>query len=356
MKYLVTSLLLVLLVVRANAQITFTSDDFIANEGFNNIIETDTTTQDTAGFHTLVIMSGTGQAWNFGNRIYIQEPQTGTTTLLTYPGGAALANDPDFMASTNVVKTVLNDPTQPITYEFDKLDATGLWVLGESQDSLGIQSKALVYNPPLQEFKFPLTYQTAWQSTSSIEASYIPSGGSATESIDAVVDGYGTLLTPPSESDAALRIKQTLGITISYFGIGSTSTFYLYTWYTKSGYGANIVTDSNQTVQGANYSVPAFGFVRPELSIPDDPLSLSLSINPASNIETKLFYTLKDDGPVQVNLMDELGRSVHVLQDGHALAGRNIIPIDPKTLTAGTYFIRVVGDGMTAMRKLIITR
>jgi hypothetical protein len=45
-----------------------------------------------------------------------------------------------------------------------------------------------------------------------------------------------------------------------------------------------------------------------------------------------------------------------MLQNGHAQAGQNVIPIDPTKLSAGTYFIRVNAEGTTATRKLIITK
>ena len=85
-------------------------------------------------------------------------------------------------------------------------------------------------------------------------------------------------------------------------------------------------------------------------------MNLYLSANPASNTETKIFFTMKNEGNAQVSLMDPLGREVHMLLNGRAVAGQNIIPIDPSKLTSGTYFIRVNADGLTATRKLIITK
>ena len=65
---------------------------------------------------------------------------------------------------------------------------------------------------------------------------------------------------------------------------------------------------------------------------------------------------MKNEGNAQVSLMDALGREVHMLQNGHVQAGQNIIPIDPTKLAAGAYFICINADGITAMRKLIITK
>src|SRR5207249_2169011 len=92
----------------------------------------------------------------------------GTKTVLTYPGGAAMADDADFLVSTHVLKSVPYDPTQPISYIFFKFDQTGFWLVGFSQDSMGVKKKITAYVPPWQQLKFPLTYQTSWQSTSDV--------------------------------------------------------------------------------------------------------------------------------------------------------------------------------------------
>ncbi len=85
-------------------------------------------------------------------------------------------------------------------------------------------------------------------------------------------------------------------------------------------------------------------------------VSLTLSGNPASGSEVKAIFTLADAGVVQVKLMDELGREVRMLQNGHASKGQNMVTIDPLTVEAGTYFVRVEANGTSAMQKLVITR
>ncbi len=85
-------------------------------------------------------------------------------------------------------------------------------------------------------------------------------------------------------------------------------------------------------------------------------LSLSLSENPASDEGTKIEYTLLSGGQIQILLMDELGRTVRMLQDGFAATGMNEITLDAHTLVPGTYFVRATANGMTAMQKLVISR
>lgn len=85
-------------------------------------------------------------------------------------------------------------------------------------------------------------------------------------------------------------------------------------------------------------------------------LSLTLSENPASNIGTKIVFTLQYDGLTQVLMMDELGRTVRMLQNGYSPAGVNQILIDPTSVEPGTYFVRATANGASVMQKLVITR
>ena len=358
MKYLVTLLLLTLFAGNASAQITITSSDFLTRGGPSNNSTSYSTSlsQDLPTLQGLVNVTGTNQTWNFNGPTYTTVADTGTATVLVYSTDLPLATDPDFTASTNVIKSVPVDPTQPTIYEFIEVNDAGFWILGVSQDSAGVSSKLLSYTPPMQELKFPLTYGTTWTSSSSFNISSLSQGESLTMSIDAIADGYGTLIVPPSHSSDALRVKVKNTTVISVQGFGITNISYSYNWYTKDPYSANISADPNQQATSGGYSIASGGSLVPPTASSADALNLYLSQNPASFAETKLSYTLKDGGPIQVAIIDPLGRSVRILQDGHASAGQNIIPIDPKAFATGTYFIRVTGDGVTAMRKLVITR
>jgi photosystem II stability/assembly factor-like uncharacterized protein len=91
-------------------------------------------------------------------------------------------------------------------------------------------------------------------------------------------------------------------------------------------------------------------------SVPNNGLNITVSENPAYGSEVKITYTLRDGGVAQVKLMDELGREVRMLQNGHAPAGENTVTIDPLTEGPGTYFVRVEANDQTAMQKLVISR
>ena len=357
MKRFFTVFALLALAVPGRAQLVITSADYLSMESQANSATAHATT-DVTGLATILATSGQTKTWDFSHLTWTISPQTATGTVVAYPGGAPFASDPDFTSATNVVISTPTDHTQPTIYDFVKFDGTGLWDLGMSQDSAGVTSKLMGYSPGQQNYAFPLQYQTTWQSTSTVHADYLPPGASMTITKNAVVDGDGTIIIPPSKSSPTLRIRTENMQAISIFGFAQTIRVYSFEWVTKSGIGAGVSADSNQKPQTATYSEAAGGasVANGLRDFASDPLTLRLSANPASNTETKLSFEMPTEGTARVALMDMLGNNVHDLLNGHAAAGSLIIPIDPTTLASGTYFIRVDADGMTATRKLVITR
>ncbi len=120
--------------------------------------------------------------------------------------------------------------------------------------------------------------------------------------------------------------------------------------------GGNIVIGTNSS--GAWYrSLSSFGISSVSANpTRADGLSLSLSQNPASSSEVKVTYTLPDASDAQILVMDELGRSVRMFQNGTSLPGENMVTLDSRTLDPGTYFVRLTADGAATMQKLVIAR
>lgn len=351
MKNLAIFFLFSLLALSAHAQITLTSDDFINfSFGIPSQQSISFTSNDTTGLRALEVINGTGATWNFNGRAYSAQNNGGATiSLVPYPGGAPLASDPDFASATHVYEVISPDSTQQSLYEFLRIDQTGLWVIGSSQDSLGVLSKQSVANPPYQYYKFPMSFGTSWSYSTII---WNANFGSDTESATAIVDGEGTLITPPSNSNPCLRVN----MNYKYGGVDGYSNISFY-FLTKSFFSAEIDAESDLTPDDAQYSEPTGSGVAQDFSnTSSDGLNVLLAPNPATNTITNLSYTLPNGTLVQVELMDELGRNVRMLQNGFAPAGKNDIAIDPQSLEAGTYFVRVEADGLSAMQKLVVTR
>ena len=364
--------LMVMLTVSANGQISISSDEFFPGLSQPSSNTTSFFSTDLSGLDALITESGPGMSWNIGSRVYTQDAvSTDIKTILNYPGGAALADDSDFLLSTHVIKTVSSDPTKPIQFLFIKYDQTGYWWMGSSQDSAGKLKKISGYSPPLQHLKFPLIYQTAWQTNSTIHSPNTPPNETITNGIDAVVDSYGTLITPtsshkngdvsPMASGDVLRVKirNTSTVTLNTPGHIDTllnDTVYTFKYYSKSGHSATIAANTNFHALDVSYTVQGNNSVGDNYYSAKNLLNVCFSENPVFSSETKLYYTMNNDANSQVSIMNALGSQIHILQNGQAHAGQNIIPIDVNAISSGTYFIQINAGGLMAIKKLIVAK
>lgn len=360
MKTLATLLLLVLCNAPSFAQITLTSDQFQQYFTSGQFVTTSYNSTDVSGLPALINKSGPSQLWGFGNRVYTQTTDTATVTVFAYPGDAPLASDPDFAVATHVEKMVPLLAGDPTIYMFVKLDASGFYLLGYVQDSSGTASKVFSYNPPMQQLKFPLTYQTTWSSTSAINAPFFTPPISGQEVMEGTVDGYGTLNLPtvahskesgPMTSSECLRLKRSEAQIISTVGFSITTKTITFEWMTQDGNSANIVADSNLNPRSVGYSNGNSSGVT-TIDAPD-PYTFKIGANPVGTTTT-IAVTLPNSGQTKVTLMDALGRESMVVLNGNMPSGPNTLSLDPSRLANGTYFLHVDAQGYNATRKLIV--
>ncbi|MEP7234888.1 MAG: T9SS type A sorting domain-containing protein, partial [Ignavibacteriota bacterium] len=352
----------------ATAQITFTADDFIQGLASNKQNNQSFTASATSGLGKLMKASGAGITWDFSTIPFTPNaPPSGTSTLLSSLSEAALADDPDFATATHVVKFVTQNPTDGIQYVFYKIDQNGYSVCGTTRDSMGLKTKLQSYTPPLLQYKFPLTYNTAWQNSCTVKTPYYPAGYVVTIVDTVTIDGYGSLVTPTSArgkggaspmatNDVLRESHKTIHVTVFNGDTISSVTYYSFNWTTKGDHSATILADELQKPTGGYYSAPGTGTSVPTAISAGDLFDLKLSANPAMNSETKLFYTMKSGGNSQVSLMDLLGHEVQMLHNGYASQGQNIISIETAKLSPGTYFIHLNSDGLQATRKLLVSQ
>jgi len=205
------------------------------------------------------------------------------------------------------------------------------------------------YSPPYLEIKFPLTYLSTWQGSSTYyDLKY---GDTAFESTQGAVDGYGSLIVPSSSSQASLRVV----LRFSYYNPHSSSSASIdnsFYWFTKSLYWASISADDTLKPRNGGYAEPIVNSVSAPVSSGN---ALHLDLDALSNAITSLRYSLKQDGPVQISLMDVLGRNVRT-QTARAISGQNETSLDTHSLPAGTYFVHVAAEGATQTQKFIISR
>ncbi len=84
-------------------------------------------------------------------------------------------------------------------------------------------------------------------------------------------------------------------------------------------------------------------------------LGIALSENPAGGLENAII-SAPEAGPMRVELVDEMGRSVQTLLHGPASQGPNPISFNTQSLVPGTYFLRVEADGSSAIEKITVDR
>lgn len=74
------------------------------------------------------------------------------------------------------------------------------------------------------------------------------------------------------------------------------------------------------------------------------------------NSTTKVSYRLLNDGPVNLYLVDLLGRKIATLADGYHRAGEHSISLVGQDLASGSYLLRLEGDGMTTGMKITLIK
>ncbi len=373
MKFFVTLLFVLSICGIANAQITITSAEYLAALIAPTKPSVSYSSYDTTGMNALIAQSGAAQTWDFSHFTFTKDQNSGGSQIVNVvpfsTNGGPLANDPLFTTATHIVEFEQTSTTSTDTvrfYEYVKITASEVAVCGiVITDSLGKGSILFAYGPPKVQYKFPLTYQSSWTSSSYEYGLYTDTTNGATHySIEEVtVDGYGTLVTPtsahskggvPLVSTETLRLKTKVTSIFGIPGALDTSSYYNFGWSTKSGHSASIFTNPAMNAISASYLSNATNGVDDIKN--GEALELHLSSNPASQLPTILTYIVPEAGATQVVLMDALGRESRMLSKGYANAGANSVLIDPMTLSNGTYFIQVVSGNFKATQKLVVSK
>ncbi len=86
-----------------------------------------------------------------------------------------------------------------------------------------------------------------------------------------------------------------------------------------------------------------------------EPASLRIIPNPLSD-HTEITLTTHAMGDVQLNLLNVLGQTVHVVRNGMITAGEHTYTLDETSLPAGTYYLRFESNGQVLTKKVVIER
>lgn len=137
-----------------------------------------------------------------------------------------------------------------------------------------------------------------------------------------------------------------------------------YTFDTAANYRGAFVPDlpmdQQWTAGWTNFDPQNEVYVLGVVAVDDDQLPLAqaqINIYPNPfNPLTTLEFSVPRAGIVSVQVYDVAGRLVAELHNGHLAAGQFSVNFDGATLSSGTYFARLQGDGFTANQKMQLVK
>lgn len=354
--------LLLLPQTAAYGQITFDLSDV------QNLVNQERTvrtfeTENTVGIQALVNTSGANQTWDFTSLSYA-ETQSGTVEIVPLPADVPGADNPAFANATHVQIISFTSPNagpDSTAWSYQAFDAEGIYNYGiffeSSQDIDGDgnvpDEVVFSYSPPYQTTAFPLTAGTQW--TSAAMQTFEVAGQSFTTdvSLDAEVDGYGTLITPAG-SAPCLRIRNTT--TTTSFGVSTTFTGFQF--ITKAGLTAFISVDASGQPVSASYQVEGNINTDTERIDASVPTAFQLDANYPNpfTTHTTIRYTLPSTQQVTLTVYDLLGRPLKRLLNRQQPPGTYEATFDAAGLPGGTYIYRLDTPSFTQTRTMVLIK
>lgn len=369
-------LLVLMLPTRSLAQITVVADDYNARLGQRFTLHL-APPADTLGLQALADLTGPDQTFDFTS-LDLDASAPLQVAYMPLPADVPGSDQRAFIRADHVVRLGPDqgeDAAVDTTawWIYRSLDAAGVTTQGffanvgldspTLPDSLGLPDTLLApldsltlgdtllayMSPPLRTTALPLVAGAAWTSTGITAVEWGEATVLMTASLNAQVDGYGTLITPDGTA-ACLRLRSTYTFQIPLTEF--RQTFQVIRYITKSDLSALLIFDGNGTPLLAGY-----GAARGPVPAEPTPATFDLTLGPATphpfSQGTTLRYTLPAAGPVRLRLFDVLGREVRTLVNATQLAGPHRLRLDASDLPAGLYVARLDAGGKTRTQTLV---
>lgn len=303
--------------------------------------------------------AGANQTWDLSGMV----PDIVSTNTFLAPSG--LPGSDSFTGATHGVYTPI-DGTDVIygylSFDNNQLEDLGYYATGPELDML------YYYPNPKTLLVFPLEFNNSFSDTYQSEVEIQDESGTMlsveTGTIDALVDGYGTLITPEGTYEDVLRIQYNReGTTVvslagnQLFSSETTSTEYQ---YYKSGYPiplasvrTTVITAMGNVVEDSQSGGYFIG-LNVGLAENESPFnSVQVYPMPAStHIELQL--NAKAGAKTDFTLLSNTGKTVH-LWNRHVLnEGHNQLRLELPQLAAGIYLLQInTPQGMYTERVVI---
>lgn len=363
----VLSLAIILLPIKATAQITITSSEWPMAFGTN---WTNYVAEDTIGNGIPVNVGNTGgpHTWTFSEAMF----PDGLTYSVTIVDPAATSYSDSFPTADHAWRTFFQDGG--ITYEvysYLELTSTELLSLGIAGSS-GSISILEVNVPDDLVLQFPAASGTSWISNYTVTTSPAP----GIEQIDSTsrnvtIDAWGTIQLPVGTFDCLRALDSEISFYRTYINgllfSSDTITSYTYSWITEQeGLLAEVISLENEP--NPNFSLAEeVTFQTISTGIGDVPSLLADGFmlhqnypNPF-NPSTHIGFVIADFGFVELEIYDVLGREVKTLVNRELLPGSYEETWDGtnnigQQVPGGVYFYRLKTESFVETKKMLLIR
>jgi len=259
MRQVLLTLTFAVLTICLQAQIVFTSADLpvIGDEI-------------TFGVDTLSSIgpgpAGADQTWDFRD---LQADQF-VSTRYTSPMGTPFEQE---FPNATIVGQAIVDTVDAFIYQ--EYTSEAAFTLGIAIEDSEIGPQFIEFDPPQQDFVFPVSFDAVNQTMSSSELTFTDSVSMSTllirsnETRTATTDGYGTLRLPDGDFEVLRQTVETVSVDSSFLVIGPQLIFVTedttrgteYRWLAKEGSGVILSIDSSEFDQSiiANYFIEGSG-------------------------------------------------------------------------------------------------
>lgn len=333
------------------AQPVIIADDFRKLIGKTSI-SAGYTTFDVSGLSELISATGANQTWDITDKMYFKIDSS-SMIYLNYPADAPMATDPAYKGANLVSRTrELMVENNIIQWGYTSLVDSGFLAHGSVVDSAGAPPIPHRNTPPILSYKFPVTYNSTWTTSSTISAA----GGVVITkaTYTHLVDGYGTLKTPAGNFPC-LRIQQKIVAegqvppsgkvtSYNYFFLGKDTPWGLASIMADEYNLPFILTYVNVDLKSAVEQTRTVAFTQFELM-----QNFPNPFNPSTTIE----YHLPKATDVSLKIYNLLGEEIAILQMGHFSAGKHSVQWNASGIASGVYLYRLQTSDFTATGKLV---
>ncbi len=352
------------------AQITITSDDISSMFAKGNI----TTVHDLAANTSIDIGStGGGNKWDFTS---LQANETYNLISINKSEAPHSTEFPD--ADIVTYENAASDTGQLFMWSFYSLSGSFGNLGGVSViSSFPEDTTTLKDNPARIEIKYPATYGSTW--TQNYTQFLIVDGiqaGQSTVSRSVDVDAYGIMTLPGDNSYEAIRLRETITVSLPGLPISNSNVSYLF--ISKEGAQvsidgpANVDLASSGVVDVENYNwnlPPAKPTAVKDNNSRNSPETFALyqnypnPFNPTTKIKYSILVGTQHAVSVQLKVYDILGREIATLVNKEQQPGNyevefdaSNLPADRQGLSSGIYFYTLETAGFINTKKMLLLK